>query len=434
MSGTELRRVVVTGLGLVSPVANGVEASWSRIIGGESGLGTIDSFDVSDLPCKVAGAVPRGDAENRTGDHLFYINDYMQPKDQRKVDEFIPFAIAAAEEAVKDAGWEPTSDEDLDRTGVLIGSGIGGLDYIAQTTQVLLERGPRRITPFFIPASLINLAAGQVSIRHGFRGPNHAVVTACATGTHAIGDAARMIMLDDADVMVAGGAEAAICRIGIAGFAAAKALSTGYNDTPEAASRPWDEGRDGFVMGEGAGVLILEELEHAKKRGARIYGEVIGYGMSGDAYHVTAPASDGSGGFRAMKAAFRNAKFRGTDVALEDIDYINAHGTSTPLGDEIELNAVKRLFGDHAYKLTMSSTKSAVGHLLGAAGAIEAVFSILAMRDNVAPPTLNLDNPSEGCDIDLAAKAAKERPIKTALSNSFGFGGTNASVIFGPAP
>lgn len=429
-----MRRVVVTGLGLITPLANGVEATWSRIIGGQSGLSKIEAFDVSDLPCKVAGSVPRGDTAARGADHLFYIDDYLAPKDQRKIDAFIPFAIAAADEAVKHSGWQPEDEESLDRTGVLIGSGIGGLNYIAETTQILNERGPRRVTPFFIPASLINLAAGQVSIRHGFRGPNHAVVTACATGTHAIGDAARMIMLDDADVMVAGGAEAAVCRIGMAGFAAAKALSTGFNDTPEAASRPWDVDRDGFVMGEGAGMLILEELEHAKKRGAHIFGEIIGYGMSGDAHHVTAPASDGSGGFRAMKAAFRNAKFRGTEVGLEDIDYINAHGTSTPLGDEIELNAVKRLFGYHAYKLTMSSTKSAVGHLLGAAGAIEGVFSILAMRDSIAPPTLNLDNPSEGCDIDLAAKVAKERPIKYVLSNSFGFGGTNASLIFGPAP
>ena len=433
-----MRRVVVTGLGLVSPIANGVEASWRRILAGESGLGRIESFDVSDLPCKVAGAVPRGDSENRpadpTSDDLFYINDYLEPKDQRKVDDFIPFAIAAAEEAVRDSGWEPDNDEAFERTGVLIGSGIGGLDYIAKTSIVLEERGPRRITPFFIPASLINLAAGQVSIRHGFKGPNHAVVTACATGTHAIGDAARMIMLDDADVMVAGGTEAAICRIGIAGFAAAKALSTGFNDTPTAASRPWDVGRDGFVMGEGAGIVILEELEHARARGARIYAEVIGYGMSGDAYHVTAPSEDGSGGYRAMKAAFRNAKFRGMEVALDAIDYVNAHGTSTPKGDEIELNAVKKLFGDHAYSLSMSSTKSAIGHLLGAAGAVEGVFSILAMRDNVAPPTLNLENPSEGCDIDLVPKAAKERSITYALSNSFGFGGTNASVIFGPAP
>ncbi len=433
-----MRRVVVTGLGLVSPIANGVEASWQRILAGESGLGRIESFDVSDLPCKVAGAVPRGDSENRpanpAGDDLFYINDYLEPKDQRKVDDFIPFAIAAAEEAVKDSGWAPDNDQAFERTGVLIGSGIGGLDYIAKTSIVLEERGPRRITPFFIPASLINLAAGQVSIRHGFKGPNHAVVTACATGTHAIGDAARMIMLDDADVMVAGGTEAAICRIGIAGFAAAKALSTGFNDTPTAASRPWDVGRDGFVMGEGAGIVILEEIEHAKARGAHIYAEVIGYGMSGDAYHVTAPSEDGSGGYRAMKAAFRNAKFRGAEVALDAIDYVNAHGTSTPKGDEIELNAVKKLFGDHAYSLSMSSTKSAIGHLLGAAGAVEAVFSILAMRDNVAPPTLNLDNPSEGCDIDLVPNAAKERSITYALSNSFGFGGTNASIIFGPAP
>jgi len=345
------------------------------------------------------------------------------------MDLFIQYAIAAAQEAVEDSGWVPSNEDQRDRTGVLVGSGIGGLEDIYEGTLTLHERGPRRLTPFFIPAALINLASGQISIRFGFKGPNHAVVTACSTGAHAIGDAARMIMLDDADVMVAGGAEAAVCRIGVAGFASARALSTGFNETPSAASRPWDRDRDGFVIGEGAGVVVLEELEHAKKRGATIYGEVIGYGMSGDAYHITAPSEDGDGAYRAMRNALRRAL-----LDLSAIDYVNALGTSTPLGDEIEVGAVKRLFGDAAYELTMSSTKSAIGHLLGAAGSVEAIFSLLAIRDQVAPPTLNLDNPSEGCDIDLAPKAAKQRAIKYALSNSFGFGGTNASLVFAPAP
>ncbi len=416
-------------MGLVTPLGCGVETSWTRLVNGDSGIRTIEDFDVSDLPCRIAGQVPRGHNEGGGADGIFDPDRYLSLKEQRKVDNFIPFAIAASDEAVEDSGWKPETPETKARTGVLIGSGIGGLNYIYEQSIVLYERGPRRVTPFFIPASLINLASGQVSIRFGFTGPNHSVVTACATGTHALGDAARLIALDDADVMVAGGAEAAICRIGMAGFAAARSLSTHFNDTPSKASRPWDVDRDGFVMGEGAGIMVLEELEHARKRGAKIYAEIIGYGMSGDAYHITAPAEDGDGGFRAMQGALKRAQLN-----PEDIDYVNAHGTSTPKGDEVELNAVKRLFGDHAYELSMSSTKSAIGHLLGAAGAVEAAFSILAMRDGVAPPTLNLENPSEGCDIDLVAKEAKERPITYALSNSFGFGGTNASLILGPAP
>ncbi len=416
-----MRRVVVTGLGLVTPLGCGVENTWKRLIAGESGLSGIQAFDVSDLPCKVAASVPRGD----TASGNFNPDDWVPHKDQKKMDEFIIFALAAAQQAVEDSGWKPTDEEGQDRTGVMIGSGIGGLQTIYDGAITLKERGPRRISPFFIPAALINLASGHLSIKYGFRGPNHSAVTACATGAHAIGDAGRLIMLGDADVMVAGGAEAAICRLGIAGFAAARALSTGYNDDPTRASRPWDKGRDGFVMGEGSGVVVLEEYEHAKKRGAKIYAELTGYGLSGDAHHITAPAEDGSGGFRAMTGALRNAKRN-----REDIDYINAHGTSTPLGDEIELGAVKRLFGDHAYKLSMSSTKSAIGHLLGAAGGVEAIFSILAIRDQVAPPTRNLEDPSEGCDIDLVPIHAKQRKIRHALSNSFGFGGTNAAVIF----
>jgi 3-oxoacyl-[acyl-carrier-protein] synthase II len=416
-----MRRVVVTGLGIVSPLGCGIEPTWKRLLEGQSGIRAIQSFDVSDLPAKIAGQVPRGD----TAAGLFNADDWMAPKDQRKVDTFILYGVCAAVQAVADSGWTPETDEQRDRTGVMIGSGIGGLPSIQDTSILLKERGPRRVSPFFIPASLINLVSGQVSIRFGFRGPNHAVVTACATGAHAIGDAARMIMLDDADVMVAGGAEAAVCRIGVAGFAAARALSTAFNDTPERASRPWDLDRDGFVMGEGAGMVILEEYEHAKKRGAKIYAEVTGYGMSGDAHHITAPAEDGNGGYRAMQMALKRAQ-----LAPDAIDYINAHGTSTPLGDEIELGAVKRMFGEHAYKLSMSSTKSAIGHLLGAAGAVEAVFSILALRDQAVPPTLNLDRPSPGCDIDLVPHQAKQRTVRHALSNSFGFGGTNASLIF----
>jgi len=420
-----MRRVVVTGLGIVAPLGVGVETVWERLIEGQSGITGIQGFDVSDLPTKIAGVLPRGE----TSEGRFNADDWMLPKDQRKVDPFILYAMAAATQAVEDAGWTPDNETERDRTGVMIGSGIGGLQGIYEGSITLHERGPRRLSPFFIPSSLINLASGQVSIKYGFRGPNHSVVTACSTGAHAIGDASRMIGHGDADVMVAGGAEAAVCRIGIAGFSAARALSTNFNDEPQRASRPWDKDRDGFVMGEGAGVVVLEELEHAKARGATIYAEVIGYGLSGDAHHITAPAPDGSGGYRAMVNALASA-----GLAAEDIDYINAHGTSTPLGDEIEVGAVKRLFGDHAYKLSMSSTKSAIGHLLGAAGSVEAIFSIMALNTGVAPPTLNLDNPSDGCDIDLVPKAAKERPIRHALSNSFGFGGTNASLIFGAAP
>jgi 3-oxoacyl-[acyl-carrier-protein] synthase II len=420
-----MRRVVVTGIGLVTPLGIGTDNNWRRLIAGESGLRAIQSFDVSDLPAKIAGQVPRGSTE----EGLFNTDDWVPPKDQKKMDLFIIYAIGAAVQAVEDSGWQPQDDEARERTGVMIGSGIGGLPGIAEMALTLHERGPRRVSPFFIPASLINLASGNVSIRYGFKGPNHAVVTACSTGAHALGDAARLIQIDDADVMVCGGAEAAICRLGMAGFAASRALSTNFNDTPTRASRPWDKDRDGFVMGEGAGMVVLEELEHARKRGAKIYAELIGYGMSGDAHHVTAPAEDGNGAFRSMRNALKRAK-----LGPDQIDYINAHGTSTPLGDEIELGAVKRLFGEHAYKLSMSSTKSAIGHLLGAAGSVEAIFSILAMRDGIAPPTLNLENPSEGCDIDLVPRKAKERKIRHVLSNSFGFGGTNASLIFAPPP
>lgn len=416
-----MRRVVITGLGLVTPLGCGVDHVWDRLLNGKSGLRGIQSFDVSDLPSKIAGQVPLGE----TAEGLFNADDYVAPRDQRKLDRFIVFGMAAAQQAIEDSGWMPEDDENQWRTGVMIGSGIGGLETIYEGSITVHDRGPRRLSPFFIPAALINLVSGQVSIRYGFKGPNHAVVTACSTGAHAIGDAARLIMLDDADVMIAGGAEAAVCRLGMAGFSASRALSTNFNDTPEKGSRPWDEDRDGFVMGEGSGVLVLEELEHAKARGAKIYAEVVGYGLSGDAHHITAPPEDGNGGYRAMQAALKRA---GLDPS--DIDYINAHGTSTPLGDEIEVGAVRRLFGDAVKDLSMSSTKSAVGHLLGAAGAVESVFSILALRDNVAPPTLNLDNPSPACDgIDLTPHEARERPIRHALSNSFGFGGTNASLI-----
>jgi len=414
-----MKRVVITGLGLVTPLACGVQASWDRLLESKSGLARITGFDISDLPAKVAGQVPRnGD------DHAFNPDDYMEPKEQRRMDPFIHYALAAADQAVRDADWMPEDTESLERTGVLIGSGIGGLPAIEAATMTLHEKGPRRISPFFIPSSLINLASGQVQIRYGYKGPNHAVVTACSTGAHAIGDAARLIMWGDADVVVAGGAEAAISRLGVAGFAAARALSTGFNDEPARASRPWDRDRDGFVMGEGAGVVVLEDYEHAKKRGVRIYAEVVGYGMSGDAYHITAPAPDGDGGFRSMRAALDRA-----EMDPSDIDYINAHGTSTPLGDEIEHGAVKRLFGNAAGKVSMSSTKSSIGHLLGAAGAVEAIFSVLSIVNNVVPPTLNLENPSDGCDMDLVPLQAKERPVRAALSNSFGFGGTNASLV-----
>ncbi|HKM72430.1 MAG TPA: beta-ketoacyl-ACP synthase II [Stellaceae bacterium] len=420
-----MRRVVVTGMGLVTPLGIGLERNWSSLTAGESGVRAIQSFEVSDLPAKIAAQVPRGD----TAAGLFNADDWVAPKDQRKMDGFIVFALAAAAQAVEDSGWFPDSDEARERTGVMIGSGIGGLPGITEGALTLHERGPRRISPFFIPANLINLASGHVSIRYGFTGPNHSVVTACSTGAHAIGDAARLIMLDDADVMICGGTEAAICRLGLAGFAAARALSTGFNHDPPRASRPWDRERDGFVMGEGAGILVLEEHAHAKQRGAKIYAEVIGYGMSSDAFHLTAPSEDGKGAYRSMRNALKRA-----GLAPDRIDYINAHGTSTPLGDEVELGAVKRLFGGHAYELSMSSTKSAIGHLLGAAGSVEAIFSILAIRDGVVPPTLNLDNPSPSCDIDLVPRQAKERKVRYVLSNSFGFGGTNASLIFAGPP
>ncbi|WP_119677760.1 beta-ketoacyl-ACP synthase II [Indioceanicola profundi] len=416
-----MRRVVVTGLGLVTPLGTGVKHNWQRLIAGQSGIRTIENFDVSDLPVKIAGQVPRG-ADMEGG---FNPDAYVPPKDQKKIDDFILYAIGAADEAIKDSGWKPETEEQAERTGVMIGSGIGGLPAIYETSLLLAEKGPRRVSPFFIPSALINLASGHVSIIHGYKGPNHAVVTACSTGAHAIGDAARLIAFDDADIMVAGGTEAAVSRLGMAGFAAARALSTGYNDTPERASRPYDKGRDGFVMGEGAGIVVLEELEHAKKRGAHIYAEVVGYGMSGDAYHITSPSEDGNGGFRSMRMALKRA---GLDVS--EIDYINAHGTSTPVGDMIELGAVRRLLGNAAAGVSMSSTKSAIGHLLGAAGSVEAIYSILAIRDQVVPPTLNLEDPSEGTEgMDLVPKQAKERKVKAALSNSFGFGGTNASLI-----
>jgi 3-oxoacyl-[acyl-carrier-protein] synthase II len=416
-----MRRVVVTGLGMVSPVGANVEDSWSNILAGKSGAGQVTRYDMSDMACRIGCEVKAGDGSNGT----FNIDDYMDPKEQRRSDTFIRFGMAAAKMAVGGSGWEPKTEDERYRTGVLIGSGIGGLPSIEATSLLLAEKGPRRVSPFFIPGSLINLVSGMVSIEHGFKGPNHAVVTACSTGAHAIGDAARLVALDDADVMIAGGAEAAISRIGYAGFLACKALSTHFNDTPEKASRPYDKDRDGFVMGEGAGVVVLEEYEHAKARGAKIYGEVVGYGMSGDAYHITAPAEDGDGAFRCMSAALKRA-----GLQPSEIDYVNAHGTSTPMGDEIELRAVERLMGNQADKLTMSSTKSATGHLLGAAGAIEAIFSILAMRDGVAPPTLNLDNPSVETEVDLVPHTARKKEINTVLSNSFGFGGTNASLVF----
>lgn len=423
-----MRRVVVTGIGLLTPLGQGAELTWKAILEGKSGAGRITTFDPTDYSCQVACEVPRVDGRGGGGADVpgsFNPDDTLAPKDQRRVDDFILYAIAAADEAVKDSGWVAESDEDKERTGVIIGSGIGGLATIEKTSVELFEKGPRRVSPFFIPSALINLASGQVSIRYGFKGPNHSVVTACATGAHAIGDAARLIKYGDADVMIAGGAEAAICPVGIAGFIACRAMSTGFNDAPEKASRPYDKDRDGFVMGEGAGVLVLEEYEHAKARGAKIYAEVAGYGLAGDAYHITAPAEDGDGGFRAMRAAIKDA---GVDVS--EIDYVNAHGTSTPLGDEIELGAVTRLLGNAAKTLTMSSTKSATGHLLGAAGAIESAFTVLAIRDQIAPPTINLDNPSVETEIDLVPNKAKPMKIDVALSNSFGFGGTNASVVF----
>lgn len=418
-----MRRVVVTGLGLVTPLASGVEATWSRLLAGQSGAGPITRFDTANVVTGYACEVPRGDGTDGT----FNPDDWMEPKEQRKVDDFILYGMAAAVQAVRDSGWEPKTEEERCRTGVMIGSGIGGLSTIADTAVLIKERGPKRVSPFFIPGSLINLISGQVSIRFGFKGPNHAVVTACSTGAHAIGDAARLIMWDDADVMVAGGAEAPICEIGIAGFNACKALSTKRADDPTKASRPYDADRDGFVMGEGAGVVVLEEYEHARARGATIYAEVLGYGLSGDAYHVTAPSEDGDGGFRSMQMALKRA-----GMQPGDIDYINAHGTST-MADTIELGAVERLLGDTAHNATMSSTKSSIGHLLGAAGAVEAIFCVLALRDQVAPPTINLDNPAVQPRLDLAPNKAVKRRIDVALSNSFGFGGTNASLIVGRA-
>lgn len=415
------RRVVVTGMGMVTPLGCGVNINWRRLINSESGISKISHFDVSDLPSRIAGVVPRG-----SNDGCFNPDEFVPPKEQRRMGDFIVYALASATEAVEHSGWKPEKEDERARTGVVIGSGIGGLPDIAATAMTLEKSGPRRVSPFFIPASLINLAAGYVSIKYGFTGPNHAAATACASGAHAIGDASRLIMSDDADVMIAGGTEAAVCRLGLAGFSAARALSTAFNHQPQAASRPWDRDRDGFVMSEGAATIVLEELEHARKRGATLHAEIIGYGLSSDAYHITAPAENGDGAYRAMANALRNA-----DINPTDIDYINAHGTSTPLGDEIELGAVKRLFGDHVYKLCMSSTKSAIGHLLGAAGATEAIYTILALRNGVVPPTLNLDNPSECCgDIDLVPLKAKICRIKTALSNSFGFGGTNAALVF----
>ena len=417
-----MKRVVVTGLGLVTPLAGSVNKSWDKLINAESGIGKIEGFDVEDLPAKIAGHVPNSEQEDG-----FDPNRCLELKEQRKVDRFILFAIDAAYQAIKDSKWEAKSEEDSYRSGVLIGSGIGGLSTIEQATLVLKEKGPRRLSPFFIPSCLINLASGQVSIKNNFKGPNLSVVSACSTGAHAIGDAARLIRANEADVMVAGGSEAAITRLGIGGFAAARALSTSYNDNPTTASRPWDEGRDGFVMGEGAGCVVLEDYEHAKSRGAKIYAEILGYGLSADAYHITAPSEDGDGGYRAMQAAIING---GVDIS--EINYINAHGTSTPLGDEIELGAVKKLFQDNISNLSVSSTKSSVGHMLGAAGAVEAIFSILAVGNDIIPPTLNLENPCESAEgIDLVPLKAKEKKVNVALSNSFGFGGTNASLIVG---
>ena len=417
-----MRRVVITGMGMVTPLACGIDSSWNRLINAQSGIAAITSFDVSDLPAKIAGQIEEGEGAGQ-----FNSDDILSAKERRRVDDFILYGLAAAQEAVEDSGWKPEGEEDQFRTGVLIGSGIGGLPEISRgsiTVDCETGGGVRRLSPFFIPASLINLISGHVSIKYGFKGPNHAVVTACSTGAHAIGDAARLIMWEDADVMIAGGAEAACCRIGMAGFSQSKALSTQFNDTPKKASRPWDKDRDGFVMGEGAGVIVLEELEHAKARGAKIYAEFVGYGLTGDAHHITAPTPDGNGAYRCMTAAMKRS-----GLSPEDIDYVNAHGTST-MADVIELGAVKRAFGSAVENISMSSTKSAIGHLLGAAGAVESIFSVLAIRDGVVPPTLNLDNPAEGCDIDLVPHQAKERSVRAALTNSFGFGGTNASLVF----
>ena len=414
-----MRRVVVTGIGMVTPLGSTAPVTWSNLLAGKSGAGRIETFETSDLAAQIACQIKRGDGSDGT----FNPTLFMEEKEQRKVDDFIIYAIAAADEALNDAGWHPKTHEDQCKTGVLIGSGIGGLEGIVEAGYTLRDKGPRRVSPFFIPGRLINLASGQVSIRHGLKGPNHSVVTACSTGAHAIGDAARLIALEDADVMVAGGTESPICRMSLAGFAACRALSTEYNDRPQQASRPYDKDRDGFVMGEGAGIVVLESLEHAQARGAKIYAEVVGYGLSGDAYHITAPSEDGDGAFRCMTAALKRA-----GVSPAEIDYVNAHGTST-MADTIELGAVERLMGNEAARLTMSSTKSATGHLLGAAGAIEAIFSILAIRDNIVPPTLNLDNPERETAIDLVPHTAKRKEVNIALSNSFGFGGTNASLV-----
>ncbi len=416
-----MRRVVVTGLGMVTPLGCGVEVTWRRLLASESGAHRVEKFDTSDLTCKIACEIPRGDGSNGT----YNPDHWMEPKEQRKVDEFIVYAMCAARQAIDDSGWKPTAYEDQIATGVMIGSGIGGIEGIAETAIILHEKGPRRVSPFFIPGRLINLASGYVSIAFGLKGPNHAVVTACSTGAHAIGDAGRLIALGDADVMLAGGTESPVNRLSIAGFSNARALSTRFNDEPHRASRPYDRDRDGFVIGEGAGIVVLEDYEHAKRRGAKIYAELIGYGLSGDAYHITAPSPEGDGAFRSMQAALRRAK-----VAPSEIDYINAHGTSTPLGDEIELGAVHRLIGNAAARISMSSTKSSIGHLLGAAGAVEAIFSILAIRDRIAPPTINLDNPSVETPIDLVPHQSRARGIDVVLSNSFGFGGTNASLVF----
>ncbi|MBT7642258.1 MAG: beta-ketoacyl-ACP synthase II [Rhodobiaceae bacterium] len=413
-----MRRVVITGIGSVNPLGETIEKSWKRLLDGHSGAGPIDYFDASDLPCQIACQIDKGEGG-------FNPDLYMAPKDQRRVDDFIIYAMAASDMALADSGYKAETEEQQFRTGVLIGAGIGGLQGIEAGTNTLRDKGPRKISPFFIPGSLINLAGGQVSIKHGLKGPNHAVVTACSTGAHAIGDAARLIMFDDADVMVAGGTEGAISPLGMAGFVACRAMSTSFNDAPEKASRPYDKDRDGFVMGEGSGIVVLEEYEHAKARGAKIYAEVVGYGLSGDAYHITSPAEDGSGGFRAMQAALKRS-----GLAPEDIHYINAHGTSTPRGDEIELRAVERLFGGAGDHLAMSSTKSSIGHLLGAAGSVEAIFCVLAMRDGIVPPTLNLETPSAETKLNLVPLKAQEKKVSAVLSNSFGFGGTNASLVF----
>jgi 3-oxoacyl-[acyl-carrier-protein] synthase II len=418
-----MRRVVVTGLGMVTPLGCGVEQSWQKVIAGESGVVTNDRIDVSDLPCKIAALVPHNE-EAGQNNGLYHPEDWVSKKERKKLDRFMEYGICAATQAIADSGWEPQTDEQREYTGVLVGSGIGGVGTVEAGAITLKEKGPRKISPFFVPANLINLASGHIAIQHGFRGPNHAVVTACSTGAHAIGDAARMIQFGDAEVMVAGGAEAAVVGVAFAGFAAARALSTGYNECPQEASRPWDAGRDGFVMGEGAGIVVLESLDHARKRGAKIYGEIVGYGMSGDAHHITAPAPDGNGAYRSMRRALQVAGIEGGDV-----DYINAHGTSTPLGDEIELAAVKRLLDGDYGNVSMSSTKSSIGHLLGAAGSVEAIFSLLAIRDNIVPPTLNLHDPCDA-DLDLVPLQARERKVNVALSNSFGFGGTNASLVF----